>query len=211
MGHESPLSHSLLNEFLLGLSFQSKERHNAAGARGNFWAALRRPPSSSSMCSPKKRWALTRTGRCMGRRRRAPPPLSSTTRSRYPWLRWRATPPTSTSRSVPTRSRTSKRQTASYARPQPVSPSSADGPLYPSCSPHRAPTLSWDRLFVMCGTALSSCSYPLSFSRHAPKILFLHSSSSADDGGELEQTRKARRGKEQDFTELSAPQGQPVL
>ena len=27
-------------------------------------------------------WAPTRTGRCMGRRRRAPPPLSSTTRSR---------------------------------------------------------------------------------------------------------------------------------
>ena len=59
-----------------------QESHNAAGARGRrLWVALRRPPSSSCTCSPRKRWhqPRSRTGRCMGRRRRAPPPLSSTT------------------------------------------------------------------------------------------------------------------------------------
>ena len=45
--------------------------------------------------------------RCMGRRRRAPPPLSSsTTRSRSPWRRWRATPKPSTSRRARTKMRT---------------------------------------------------------------------------------------------------------
>ena len=53
---------------------QESHKHNAAGACGDFvWVALRRPPSSSSTCSPRKRRAPTRTGRCMGRRRRAPP------------------------------------------------------------------------------------------------------------------------------------------
>ena len=97
----------------------------------------------------------TRTGRSTGRRRRAPPPSSSTTRSRSPWRRWRATPRTSTSRRaigvktgstpqrVPIGSRTSKRQTASYARPQwgvPAPPSSADRLPHPSCN-HVVPTI----------------------------------------------------------------------
>ena len=136
--------------------------HNAAGARGTWklWVALRRPASSSSTCSPRKRRvAPTRTGRCTGRRRRAPPPSSSTTRSRSPWRRWRATPKKhqqagaqdahqlgrkkslSLSPNWVTNKQTADGLLRTAAVEAPVPPSSADGPLHPSRTDHVVPTI----------------------------------------------------------------------
>ena len=72
-----------------------QESHNAAGARGNFgWhcAAHQAVPPRVRQGSGGHQHGPD--GRCIGRRRRTPPPLSSTTRtrSRSLWRRWRATP-----------------------------------------------------------------------------------------------------------------------
>ena len=128
------------------------------------------PPTKQFLHVFAKEAVVTNTDRrrCMGRRRRAPPPLSSFTHAAdLPMaavagdaenINKQARTVCAPTGSIKIHSRTSKRQTASCPRPQwgvAVPPSSADGPLR---TDHVVPTLAVVGSLVM--------------GKHAPLSLF---------------------------------------